>query len=138
MDWSKVYLLMEIATKSGGFPKLGKIHRAAMEALQEINDEDEPKARAPRDVTPPAGPANADTKLPSGEIVQKPQTPVLPDGRADTTGDKRIPVDSLARNPDGTIRTVKVDPLENKVATDNQKAVADIDKPAEPVVERRV
>lgn len=39
MDWSKVYLLIEIAMKTGGFPKLTEIHKAANAELQRMNDE---------------------------------------------------------------------------------------------------
>lgn len=39
MDWSKVYLLIEIALKTGGFPKLAEIHKAANAELQRMNDE---------------------------------------------------------------------------------------------------
>lgn len=101
MDWSKVYLLIEIALKTGGFPKLAGIHKAVNEELQRMNDEYDPNEvrKVPRDITPAGGPANAETKLPGGEIVQKPQQPL---------------------GPDGTVKTVKVDPLDKPTTLINE------------------
>jgi len=85
MDWSKVYLLLNIAEKTGGYPALAELHKEVNSELQKMNDDLKPKPEVKAAETKPV----EDKAIQVGE--EKPN--------------KAVPIESVPRNPNGTIVT---------------------------------
>lgn len=132
-DWNEVGTLLHIIEKLQGYPKLGNMLRAANEQLQAMHDEpnERENQKLPKDITPPAGPANALTQLPDGGVVQKPST-------AEQT---QVPIESVPRDAAGNIIVPRqgavgaVQPPRDPIL---DRPTTLINEPTEPTIERRV
>lgn len=93
LDYNRIAMLLHVFDKVKEHPKLGFICQQVLKDLQDINDE-----------------AIAETKPKPNPVMAR---PINPDGQTDTTNDPNVPIESIRRNPDGTV--VKVDPLDTPV-----------------------
>lgn len=103
MDYNHIAMLLHVFDKVKEHPNLDKIRQNVLAELKEINDGESEQRKRDRE--------ESITKA-----LKQPQRPVHSDGRVDTENDPDVPAESISRNPDGTIRTVKVDPLDELIS----------------------
>lgn len=96
LDYNRVAMLLHVFDKVKEHPNLDHIRQSVLKELQEINDEGKAESKA------------------QFRSELKPTRPVQPDGQPDTTNDPSVKIESIERNPNGTVRA-KTDPLDAPV-----------------------